>query len=158
MSTYSAIVNPKAIRLQNYQIQSVQNIAIKNGDVGFHPTGLERLEKALKSRPMSDFQRGNSVGAFRLTPSRPVDIKVPASASDNQRRNYIQDVESSKPRRVIPAINPLAPRSIPGRSAGAINRQEEQKRDIYLASQQLAQQSSRNQQLRPIIEPQLIRV
>jgi hypothetical protein len=158
MSTYSAIVNPKAIRLQNYQIQSVQNIAIKNGDVGFHPTGLERLEKALKSRPMSDFQRGNSVGAFHLTPSRPVDIKVPASASDNQRRNYIQDVESSKPRRVIPAINPLAPRSIPGRSAGAINRQEEQKRDIYLASQQLAQQSSRNQQLRPIIEPQLIRV
>jgi hypothetical protein len=158
MSTYSTIVNPKAIRLQNYQIQSVQNIAIKNGDVGFHPTGLERLEKALKSRPMSDFQRGNSVGAFRLTPSRPVDIKVPASASDNQRRNYIQDVESSKPRRVIPAINPLAPRSIPGRSAGAINRQEEQRRDIYLASQQLAQQSSRNQQLRPIIEPQLIRV
>jgi hypothetical protein len=158
MSTYSAIVNPKAIRLQNYQIQSVQNIAIKNGDVGFHPTGLERLEKALKSRPMSDFQRGNSVGAFHLTPSRPVDIKVPASASDNQRRNYIQDVESSKPRRVIPAINPLAPRSIPGRSAGAINRQEEQRRDIYLASQQLAQQSSRNQQLRPIIEPQLIRV
>ena len=158
MSTYSAIVNPKAIRLQNYQIQSVQNIAIKNGDVGFHPTGLERLEKALKSRPMSDFQRGNSVGAFHLTPSRPVDIKVPASASDNQRRNYIQDVESSKPRRVIPATNPLAPRSIPGRSAGAINRQEEQRRDIYLASQQLAQQSSRNQQLRPIIEPQLIRV
>ena len=158
MSTYSTIVNPKAIRLQNYQIQSVQNIAIKNGDVGFHPTGLERLEKALKSRPMSDFQRGNSVGAFHLTPSRPVDIKVPASASDNQRRNYIQDVESSKRRRVIPAINPLAPRSIPGRSAGAINRQEEQRRDIYLASQQLAQQSSRNQQLRPIIEPQLIRV
>jgi hypothetical protein len=158
MSTYSAIVNPKAIRLQNYQIQSVQNIAIKNGDVGFHPTGLERMEKALKSRPMSDFQRGNSVGAFHLTPSRPVDIKVPASASDNQRRNYIQDVESSKPRRVIPATNPLAPRSIPGRSAGAINRQEEQRRDIYLASQQLAQQSSRNQQLRPIIEPQLIRV
>ena len=158
MSTYSAIVNPKAIRLQNYQIQSVQNIAVKNGDVGFHPTGLERMEKALKSRPLSDFQRGNSVGAIRLTSSRPVDIKVPASASDNQRRNYIQDVESSKPRRVIPATNPLAPRSIPGRSAGAINRHEEQRRDMYLANQQLAQQSSRNQQLRPIIEPQLIRV
>jgi len=158
MSAYSAIVNPKAIRLQNYQIQSVQNIALKNGDIGVHPTGLERMEKALKSRPMSDFQRGNKVGAIRLTPSRPVDIKVPASASDNQRRNYIQDVESSKRRRIIYATNPLAPRSIPGRSAGAINRQEEQRRDMYLATQQLAQQISRIQQLRPIIEPQLIRV
>jgi hypothetical protein len=45
MSTYSTIVNPKAIRLQNYQIQSVQNIALKNGNIGFHPTGLERMEK-----------------------------------------------------------------------------------------------------------------
>lgn len=158
MSTYSAIVNPRAIRLQKYQIQSVQNIALKNGDVGFHKTGMERMEQALKTRPISNFQRGNRVNAFHFTPSRPVDIKIPATASDNQRRNYIQDVEASKPRRIIPASNPLAPRSIPGRSAGAINRQEEQRRDVYLAQQQLSQQTSRIQQMRPIIEPQLIRV
>ena len=158
MSTYSAIVNPRAIQYQDYSIRTNLPTAIKNDNLGYHPTGLERYEKSLQKRPVSKLSEMKSVGAWNPANGIKVGIPIQVTASDNQRRNYNQIVTSEEPRERIPSSNPLAPRSISGQSAGAINREKELVRDIRLSKMAQRIQSERTPKLRPIVEQQLIRV
>jgi hypothetical protein len=158
MSSYSAIVNPRDIQYQQYSIRTNIPTAIKNDNLGYHPTGLERYEKSLQSKSVSKLSEMKSVGAWHPANGIQVGIPIPSSASDNQRRNYNQIVTSEQPRERIPASNPFAPRSISGTSAGAVNREKELVRDIRLSKMAEKIQSERTPQIRPIIEPQLLRV
>ncbi len=158
MSTYSSIVNPRAIQFQDYSIRTNLPTAIRNDNLGYHPTGLERYEKSLQSKPVSKLSEMKSAGAWHPANSIQVGIPIPATASDNQRRNYNQIVTSEEPRERIPASNPLAPRSISGQSAGAVNREKELVRDMKLSKLYERIQSERTPKIRPAIEPQLIRV
>jgi len=158
MSTYSSIVNPRAIQFQDYSIRTNLPTVIKNDNLGYHPTAKERYEKSLQSKSVSKLSEMKSVGAWHPANSIQVGIPIPSSATDYQRRNYNQIVTSQKPRERILASDPLAPRSISGQSAGAINREKEQIRDIRLSKIAERIQSERTPNIRPAIEPQLIRV
>ena len=124
---------------------------------GYHLTSAQRYAKALKSRPESKLQVGVADKAISLGPVRQVAPPKPGvNATDNQRRNYIQDVQSNERRRIIPSANPLAPRSIPGRTPGLDNRVADVLRGRQISALYTKNQRVRTQMLRPSIEPQLL--
>ena len=151
------MLNPNAIRLEKPVMRSVMTEVVKNGDTGYHLTGAEKYIKALKSRPESKLNIGVTDKAISLAPIRQVAHPKPGvNATDNQRRNYIQDVQSNERRRIIPSANPNAPRSIPGRTPGLDNRVADVLRGRQISALYTKNQRSRLQNLRPSIEPQLL--
>jgi len=151
------MLNPNAIRLEKPVMRSVMTEVVKNGDTGYHLTGAEKYIKALKSRPESKLQVGVADKAISLSvPKYVAPPKPGANSSDNQKRNYIQDVQSNERRRIIPSVNPSAPRAIPGRTPGLDNRVQDVLRGRQISALYTKNQRSRTQMLRPGIEPQLL--
>jgi len=151
------MINPRAIRNEYPVMRSVMTEVVKNRDTGYHLTGAQRYAKALKGRPESKLQVGVADKAISLAPVRQVAPPKPGvNATDNQRRNYIQDVQSNERRRIIASANPLAPRAIPGRTPGLDNRAQDVMRGRQMSTLYTKNQRSRLQNLRPAIEPQLL--
>lgn len=151
------MINPNAIRLEYPVMRSVLTETIKNRDTGYHLTSAQRYAKALKGRPESKLQVGVADKAISLSVPKYTPAPKPGvNATDNQRRNYIQDVQSNERRQIIPSANPLAPRSIPGRTPGLDNRAQDVMRGRQMSALYTKNQRVRTQHLRPSIEPQLL--
>jgi len=151
------MINPRAIRNEYPVMRSVMTEVVKNRDTGYHLTGAQRYAKALKSRPESKLQVGVADKAISLSvPKYVAPPKPGANSSDNQKRNYIQDVQSNERRRIIASANPLAPRAIPGRTPGLDNRAQDVMRGRQMSALYTKNQRPRTQMLRPGIEPQLL--